>query len=96
MHSARFAGVASSSERSSRRLDELLDHRYRLRRLLRMHPVTRIEHLEAHVGEEPLRDGDVMSVEVPAVLALEEQGGTGPLRRSGVDRRWGLVWEITN
>lgn len=61
-----------------------------------MHPVTRVEHLEAHVGEEPLRDGDVMSVEVPAVLALEEEGGAGPLRRSGVDRRWGLVREIAN
>jgi hypothetical protein len=81
---------------SSRPLDKRLDHRNRLCRLLRMHPVTRVEHLEAHVREEPFRDGDVMSVEVPAVLALEEQGGAGPLRRSGVDRRWGLVREIAN
>lgn len=43
---------------------EILYQPNRLQRLLSMHPVARIKHLQSHVREVLLRDGYVFAVDV--------------------------------
>jgi hypothetical protein len=59
-----------------------------------MYPVSGVKHLEPHVREELLRDRDVVSVEVPTLLALDEQRGAPPLWRGGTNGRWWSVREV--
>lgn len=54
-------------------LDKLLDEPYKLFRLLRMHPMTRIKRLQAHVREEPSSDRFVAFGNVPRLGPLDEQ-----------------------
>jgi hypothetical protein len=54
-------------------LDKLLDEPYKLFRLLRMHPMARIERLQTHVREEPSSDRFVTFGNVPRLGPLDEQ-----------------------
>jgi hypothetical protein len=54
-------------------LDKLLDEPYKLFRLLRMHPMTRIERLQTHVREKPSSDRFVTFGNVPRLGPLDEQ-----------------------